>query len=77
MADNPIKMNRITLLLASVALVPAALLCSCGRDKVSLSEDERTYTLSNSMITAVVAKESGDLVSVKYQGKEMLAVRTG
>lgn len=68
-------MNRITLLLASVALVPAALLCSCGRDKVSLSEDERTYTLSNSMITAVVAKESGDLVSVKYQGKEMLAVR--
>ena len=58
-----------------MALCVIAVLSGCSRDKVTVSEDERTYTLANSQITAVVAKESGDLVSVKYLGREMLAVR--
>lgn len=50
-------------------------LASCTKGSVSVTEDVQTYTLDNGIVKAVVAKESGDLVSVVYQGKEMLATR--
>lgn len=48
---------------------------SCSRGNVTVSEDGRTYTLDNGIVSAVVAKESGDLVSLRYNGEEMLATR--
>ena len=40
---------------------------------VTISENDRTYTLDNGIVKVMVAKESGDLVSLKYKGMEMLA----
>ena len=56
-------------------LLGAALTCSCNRGNVTLTEDDQTYTLGNGLVTAVVAKASGDLVSLQYKGQEMLATR--
>lgn len=43
--------------------------------QVRIAEDARTYTLDNGILKAVVSKESGDLVSLEYLGKETLATR--
>lgn len=43
-----------------------------GAEKVTLLEDAATYTLDNGIVTAMVAKESGDLVSLRYKDLEML-----
>lgn len=40
---------------------------------VTLSEDANLYTLDNGIVTAKVAKTSGDLVSLRYKNQEMLA----
>ncbi|MDR1012213.1 MAG: GDSL-type esterase/lipase family protein [Opitutaceae bacterium] len=40
---------------------------------VTLAEDADTYTLANGIVTARVAKASGDLVSLRYNNLEMLA----
>ena len=40
---------------------------------VTLTEDAATYTLDNGIVTATVAKASGDLVSLRYKNLEMLA----
>src|SRR2546421_3923790 len=39
---------------------------------VTISENDSSFTLDNGIITAEVASRSGDLVSLKYQGREML-----
>ena len=44
---------------------------------VVISENDRTYTLDNGIVKAIVAKESGDLVSLKYKDLEMLATFEG
>ena len=46
-------------------------------DRVSLSEDEKTFTLSNGIITARVSKESGDMISLIYKGVETLTGISG
>ncbi|MCR4824777.1 MAG: hypothetical protein K5849_05405 [Bacteroidales bacterium] len=56
-------------------MISAAFFTACTRGNVSLSEDEQTYTLDNGIVSAVVAKASGDLVSLQYKGKEILATR--
>lgn len=66
-------MNRILRILAAAASVSA--LAACSRGAASITEDARTYTLDNGIVSAVVSKESGDLVSLRYAGKEMLATR--
>ena len=40
---------------------------------VTLAEDEPAYTLANSAVTARVDKRSGDLLSLRYKGTEILA----
>ncbi len=40
---------------------------------VTVTEDAELYTLDNGIVTARVAKASGDLVSLKYRDLEMLA----
>ena len=62
------------LLLASVLVMSGG--CAMGGSKeaqVTLTEDEQTYTLDNGIVKAMVAKESGDLVSLRYKDMEMLA----
>ena len=44
---------------------------------VTLTEDNSAYTLDNGIVTARVDKGSGDLVSLKYRGLEMLATIMG
>ncbi|HKB90923.1 MAG TPA: hypothetical protein VKC60_10450, partial [Opitutaceae bacterium] len=44
---------------------------------VTVSDDGSVYTLSNGFVSASVDKESGDLVSLKYQGLEMMGGTTG
>lgn len=41
--------------------------------QVTIKEDARTWTMDNGIVTAMVAKESGDLVSLRYKNLEMLA----
>ncbi len=51
-----------------------AVMTSCdSTPKVTVTEDEQTYTLDNGIVRVMVAKASGDLVSLRYQDKEMLA----
>ena len=68
-------MKKSFLLLFAALLSAALFVSSCQRGSVTLSEDELTYTLDNGIVTAVVAKASGDLVSLQYKGEEMLATR--
>src|SRR6185369_722437 len=44
---------------------------------VTLTEDESTYVLSNSIVTAIINKRSGDLVSLKYKDLEMVGGVSG
>ena len=66
-------MKQIDLFFAAAAAASA--LAACTKGSVSVAEDDRTYTLDNGIVTAVVAKESGDLVSLRYEGREVLATR--
>jgi rhamnogalacturonan endolyase len=54
-------------------------LCAISRadDEVVISENDSAYTLSNGIVSARVAKRSGDLTSLKYQGLELLAGGSG
>ena len=50
------------------------LLAGCSSSpEVTLKEDAETYTLDNGIICARVSKVTGDLVSLRYNGTEMLA----
>src|SRR3954447_1639314 len=44
---------------------------------VTLTEDASAYTLSNGIVTARVDKQSGDLLSFRYQATEILATIMG
>ncbi len=56
--------------------IPAPPLAALNRHAVTLTEDGATYTLDNGVVRALVAKVSGDLISLKYRGLEMLATYT-
>src|SRR5215472_10838294 len=60
--------------LAAILPLPALLM---ARDQpVTVSEDEAAFTLENGIVTARVAKHSGDLISLKYKDLEMLDVNS-
>ncbi|MCA9261467.1 MAG: hypothetical protein KDA61_19760, partial [Planctomycetales bacterium] len=44
---------------------------------VQISQDDRTYTLSNGIVTAVVLKSNGDLHSLKYHDAEIFTDQSG
>jgi rhamnogalacturonan endolyase len=46
-------------------------------EAVTITEDASNYTLANGVVTAKVAKRSGDIVSLKYKGIETLAGGSG
>ncbi len=43
----------------------------------TLTEDSSAYTLANGIVTARIDKKSGDLLSMKFKGTEMLATIVG
>lgn len=43
-----------------------------AENPVTVSQDENSFTLANGVISTRVAKRSGDLISLKYNGLEML-----
>ena len=45
---------------------------SAAGQPVTVVEDEANFTLTNGVITAKVSKRSGDLVSLRYKGLELL-----
>jgi rhamnogalacturonan endolyase len=59
--------------LCGLLLGAAAILAPAKPSPVTLTEDAETYTLDNGIVTARVAKASGDLVSLRYKDLEMLA----
>ncbi|HVT83352.1 MAG TPA: polysaccharide lyase family protein [Phycisphaerae bacterium] len=63
------KRFQIPALLLAVTVAQATF----GADPVTVTEDEKTYVLDNGIVKATVAKESGDLVSLRYKDLEMLA----
>ena len=71
MKNNLLSLCR----LAACAAAAALLLTACGGPGVTLTEDAETYTLDNGIVTARVSKVSGDLVSFRYEGREMFATR--
>lgn len=52
-------------------LLPAR--CATAAASVTVAEDESSFTLDNGLIRARAAKRSGDLISLKYQGQEILS----
>ncbi len=63
--------KTIRALLLSLSLATPVLFAA--PPPVTLAEDAETYTLGNGVVTARVAKASGDLVSLRYNDLEMLA----
>ena len=57
-----------------ISLAGAAAAFGAG---VTLTEDPATYTLANGVVTARVNKRSADLVSLRYQGLELLGNTSG
>jgi hypothetical protein len=64
--------------------VAAALAAACAftaaraaEAPVTVAEDQATFTLANGVVAAKVSKRSGDLVSLTYQGLELLGGGSG
>jgi rhamnogalacturonan endolyase len=70
-------LSAICLGLSIASLAIAANAQKPSGEKVTLAEDGSAYTLSNGTITARVDKKSGDLLSMKYKGTEMLGTLPG
>ncbi len=75
MFQIPYKIKRLnTAAYLLLAICVSILVCACSSsDPVTLEETDTVYILDNGIVRAQVAKVSGDLVSLRYQGQEMLA----
>lgn len=58
---------------AAAALLLSAQPSRAQATAVTVTEDANMFTLDNGIVTAMVSKKSGDLVSMKYRGLEMFA----
>ncbi|HXS94996.1 MAG TPA: polysaccharide lyase family protein [Candidatus Limnocylindrales bacterium] len=70
----------VTVAVAGAWLCPSALSAQVekpGARSVSITDDGSAYTLANGIITARVDKKSGDLLSMRFKGTEMLATIYG
>ncbi len=67
------KVHRLAVITA-IFLLPAWLRAA-SNTAVTVSENDLSYTLDNGIVTAQIAKRSGDLLSLKYKNLEMLDAR--
>lgn len=58
---------------AVAVLVAAGPASAADKATVTVRQDQNTFYLANGIVSAAVDKESGDLVSLKYQGLELMA----
>ena len=70
-ADNSLSIHPMKIVLFALAL------CFCGAtlaadNPVSITDTAGTYTLDNGILTAQISKQTGDLLSLKFQNLEML-----
>ena len=65
------------LVVGLAASIHSAAQSKSGTRAVTLTEDGSAYTLANGIVTARIDKKSGDLLSMKYKGTEMLATIYG
>jgi rhamnogalacturonan endolyase len=65
------------LAVTALAILLPALIQAAPQTAVSVTEDDTAFTLNNGIITARVAKRSGDLLSLEYKNLEMLDARSG
>jgi len=68
--------NAVFLRSAAAMFLLAATVASAA-PTVSVSENDFSYTLKNGIVTAVVSKRSGDLISLNYRNLELLAGGSG
>lgn len=76
---SPMSLFKRWFLSAVVMTLFATLLPAGEADSsaVSLEEDATSFTMRNGILTVRVSKESGDLISMKYKGRETLTDRSG
>lgn len=65
------KYRILPILFCFILMAPA--IKTYAEEPVTLMETEAEYILDNGIVTARVAKISGDLLSLRYHGREMLA----
>ena len=65
-------MNFPKLAVITLTLLLPVILQAAPQPAVTVSENENSFTLDNGIVTARVAKRSGDLISLKYKNLEML-----
>jgi rhamnogalacturonan endolyase len=82
--ENPVFKTILALLIMTgchlaggVARAAGPAETKSGSPPVTIQEDASTYTLDNGIVAARVAKSSGDIVSLRYQGLEILATFLG
>jgi rhamnogalacturonan endolyase len=73
--------KRIIIAAASLAMLWIAfvppVVSTAQTARVSVSEDDSSFTLSNGIVTARVLKSNGDIRSLQYKGTEILTDRSG
>ena len=67
---------KITSFLAIILLCCFAL-CTLAADKVTISENDTSFTLDNGIISAHISKRSGNITSLIYKNLEMLETGYG
>lgn len=75
-----VPLNRFRIAFGRVIaglFLAATLLANGAPARVTVNESESNYTLDNGVITAVVNKCSGDLISLRYQNLELLTGGSG
>lgn len=74
----PTRLNPILLKLAVFGAAVSIAATLPGAEKpVAISETDSSFTLDNGLVTAQVAKRSGDLISLKYRNLELLEAGSG
>ena len=70
-------MNFQKLAVVALAILLPPLISAATGPAVTVSEDEDSFVLDNGIVTAHIAKRSGDLTSLKYKNLEMLDASSG
>lgn len=72
-----IRFQRLSLFLFVFACcISFQLQAAITGDAVTIEENASNYILSNGIVEATISKQSGGIVSINYQGKQLLAGRS-
>ena len=77
MLTPAIRTSRSLLMSVLLAVALTTFRLSGAEPPVTVAESDDCFTLANGLVTAQIAKRSGDLISLKYQNRELLAAGSG